>query len=51
MDIVGQPVHLTRTPQRMRNAAPEHGEHTDDVLAALGYNEGAIADLRKRGII
>lgn len=51
LEIVGQPVHLTRTPQRMRNAAPEHGEHTDDVLAALGYDEGAIADLRTRGVI
>ncbi|MCH7780642.1 MAG: CoA transferase, partial [Acidobacteria bacterium] len=26
IEVVGQPVHLTRTPQRMRNAAPEHGE-------------------------
>ena len=51
MEIVGQPVHLTRTPQQMRSAAPEHGEHTDDVLATLGYDEGAIADLRTRGII
>ena len=51
LDVVGQPVHLTRTPQRMRSAAPEHGEHTDDVLATLGYDQGAIADLRARGVI
>jgi crotonobetainyl-CoA:carnitine CoA-transferase CaiB-like acyl-CoA transferase len=27
------------------------GEHTDAVLSELGYDEGAIADLRERGVI
>ncbi len=51
MEVVGQAVHLTRTPQRMRSAAPEHGEHTGEILAALGYDQRAIADLRERSII
>ena len=51
LDLVGQPVHLTRTPQRMRSASPEAGEHTHEVLAELGYDEGTIADLRKRHVI
>ena len=51
--IVGQPIHLTRTPQpeRMRLPTPRLGEHTDDTLAELGYDPDAIADLRQRGIV
>ena len=51
LDLVGQPVHLTRTPQRMRSASPEAGEHTREVLAELGYDEGTIADLYERHVI
>ena len=51
IEIVGQPVTLTRTPQRMRFAAPGKGEHTDAILAELGYDHGEIAELRKREVI
>ncbi len=51
LELVGQPVHLTRTPQRMRSAAPERGEHTDEVLAEIGYGPDAVADLRERRVI
>jgi crotonobetainyl-CoA:carnitine CoA-transferase CaiB-like acyl-CoA transferase len=27
------------------------GQHTDRILAELGYEEAAIADLRKRGVV
>jgi crotonobetainyl-CoA:carnitine CoA-transferase CaiB-like acyl-CoA transferase len=27
------------------------GQHTDQILAELGYDEAAIADLRERGIV
>ena len=51
--IVGQPIHLTRTPQpdRMRLPTPQLGEHTDAVLAQLGYDDNAIADLHERGVV
>jgi formyl-CoA transferase len=51
LELVGQPVHLTRTPQHMRSAAPERGEHTDEVLAEIGYGPDTVADLRERRVI
>jgi crotonobetainyl-CoA:carnitine CoA-transferase CaiB-like acyl-CoA transferase len=30
---------------------PKQGEHTDSVLHELGYKDGEIADLRKKGIV
>jgi formyl-CoA transferase len=51
IQLVGQAVHLTRTPQRMRSAAPDKGQHTDSILAELGYDDQAIAGFRERRII
>jgi crotonobetainyl-CoA:carnitine CoA-transferase CaiB-like acyl-CoA transferase len=31
--------------------APALGAHTDEVLAALGYDTGAIAELRAREVV
>ena len=53
LKVVGQPVHLEATPQPavMRRATPALGQHTDEVLASLGYDAAAIADLRSRQVI
>jgi crotonobetainyl-CoA:carnitine CoA-transferase CaiB-like acyl-CoA transferase len=45
------PVDLSETPGRFRHRAPTLGEHTDAILADLGYNPAQIADLRTRGVI
>ena len=50
--VVGQPLTLTDNPQpASMGATPDLGQHTDDILAGLGYDGAAIADLRARGII
>lgn len=48
---LGQPVSLSRTPSKVAAHPPRQGEHTDDVLRDLGYRDGELTDLRKRGII
>ena len=35
----------------IRQPAPELGEHSDEVLAALGYSEEEIANFREAGVI
>ncbi len=51
MRLVGQPLHLSRTPYAMRSATPEQGEHTDEVLSELGYDAATIADFHKRNVV
>jgi formyl-CoA transferase len=50
-ELVGQPVGLSRTPSRIRTPPPTMGEHTDEILADLGYDEARIAELRRAGVI
>ena len=49
--VVGQAVDLSRTPSKIRLATPEVGEHTDEILGALGLAPEEIAGLRESGAI
>ena len=49
--VVGQAFRMSGAESRVRLRPPEHGEHTDEILATLGYTAEAIADLRARGIV
>ncbi|MGH6966098.1 MAG: CaiB/BaiF CoA transferase family protein [Phenylobacterium sp.] len=51
IEILGQPIGLNRTPAQFRRAPPELGQHTDEVLAEHGFSAGAIADLRRDGVV
>ncbi len=42
---------LSETPGGTRWLGPELGEHTNEVLRELGYDDEAIADLRERKIV
>jgi crotonobetainyl-CoA:carnitine CoA-transferase CaiB-like acyl-CoA transferase/sulfur carrier protein ThiS len=47
----GIPVRLSGTPASVRRHPPLLGEHTDEVLAELGYTTQEIAGLRRGGAI
>lgn len=44
-------VRLSRTPGGIRRRAPLLGEHTDEILAGLGYDAERIAGLREKKVI
>lgn len=48
---IGPGVRLSKTPGKIERADPKLGQDTDAVLAALGFDDGRLADLRARGII
>jgi len=45
------PVSLSRTPPAIRQRPPLVGEHTDEILAQIGYDADAIAHLRAQRIV
>jgi crotonobetainyl-CoA:carnitine CoA-transferase CaiB-like acyl-CoA transferase len=46
---LGFPVKLSRTPGSVTAPAPALGEHTEEVLAAIGYSQEEIATLKDCG--
>jgi len=48
---IGTPIKLRDTPAALRTAPPQFGEHTDSVLAGLGFSAEKIAQLRAQGVV
>jgi crotonobetainyl-CoA:carnitine CoA-transferase CaiB-like acyl-CoA transferase len=51
VSMVGVPVILSKTPGKVRNLAPEMGQHTEEVLLEAGYTWEDIEGLRGKGVI
>lgn len=51
LEVNSQPVVLSRTPSDIAMAAPERGEHSDEVLAKFGYSAEEIAAFRSRNVV
>jgi formyl-CoA transferase len=49
--LTGIPFKLTATPARVRTSPPLLGQHTDELLGWLGYDEAAIERLRRERAI
>jgi len=49
--VQAPPVTLSRTPGAIRTPAPDTGEHSDQILAELGYSPADIASLRNDKVI
>lgn len=53
LPLLRSPINLSAFPQpeAFERAAPDAGEHTDGVLAELGYDASTIAALRRAGAV
>jgi len=49
--VVASPVDFAATPATVRGPAPEHGQHTEEVLLEAGYDWEDIARLRDSGVL
>ncbi|MBI3953159.1 MAG: CoA transferase [Chloroflexi bacterium] len=48
---LGMMVQLAETPGTLRGPAPELGQHTDEILRAVGYGDAQIASLREQHVV
>jgi crotonobetainyl-CoA:carnitine CoA-transferase CaiB-like acyl-CoA transferase len=49
--VIETPFRMSMTPGTIRSRPPLLGEHTEGLLAELGYDAVAIADLRTRSVV
>ncbi len=51
IEVVSNPVKLSKTPATIRTAAPEFSQHTEEILLECGYSWEDIAQLKEEGVI
>jgi crotonobetainyl-CoA:carnitine CoA-transferase CaiB-like acyl-CoA transferase len=51
LPLAPTPIELSETPGTYRRRAPLVGEHTDEILASLGYTAAQIAVLREEKVV
>jgi crotonobetainyl-CoA:carnitine CoA-transferase CaiB-like acyl-CoA transferase len=50
-EVLGQPILMSRSKASVKRPPPKLGQHTDEVLAEIGYEPETIAKLRKDGAV
>jgi len=51
IEVVATPIKYSKTPATVRSAAPELGQHTEEILLELGYTWEDIGKLREQQIV
>ncbi len=51
LKVVGQAIKMSRTPSHAHSPTPDAGQHSEDVLAEVGYSAEEIARLKEDGVI
>ena len=49
--VVDTPIRLSETPGAIRGRAPLLGEHTEAILAEIGYSRAEVTRLRNAGVV
>ncbi len=47
--VVGMPVRFSATPGEVRSGPPAVGQHTDEILASVGFDDEEIRSMREDG--
>jgi formyl-CoA transferase len=48
---VGSMHKLSDSPMKVRNWSTHFGQHTDEIMREIGYDDAKIAELRKAEVI
>jgi len=51
IEVVANPIKLSKAPSKVRMPAPELGQHTEEVLLEYGYTWEDIARFKEQGVI
>ena len=53
LSLVRSPINLSRFPhpEHFHHAGPDYGEHTDELLGELGFEQGTIDQLKRQGAV
>ena len=51
LNLLAQPVKLSRTPATLATASPERGEHSAEILGEAGYSAAEIEQFKSKGIV
>ena len=49
--LLGIPVRLSKTPGKVRLPSPTLGQHTEEILKKIGYDDNEIKRLREEEVI
>ena len=49
--VTNQPIRMSKTTPYVRSCAPTLGQHTDEILAELGYSGNEIHEMRETGVV
>jgi crotonobetainyl-CoA:carnitine CoA-transferase CaiB-like acyl-CoA transferase len=51
LKVIRAPITLSGTPATVRRPSPKVGEHNQEILREAGYDDAAIAQLEKEGVL
>lgn len=51
VQFVGMPIALSNTPAQLHRVPPTIGQHNDEILRNAGYDDAAIAAMKRDGVI